>query len=144
MQVGWAKDYPNDPKFFTESRKSLSDPYDLKWWGSTSAGAHNDYMVGRDSSTWYFKINGNVKTTVAVSTLGWTGQYAYALGETWLSGDHCPGTVSNPVTIGSCQYKNSSYAWGTAYLYPYNTNATNFANNVNSNGDSLFEIWDKR
>lgn len=143
VQVGWAKDHGmSGSKYFWEFN---GDSWYLKWLGDATPGSHNDFMVGRDTAgTWYFKINGDLKGTVSSDTLGWyTGGMAQFYGETWNTSDQCPGKVSNPVTFGNLQYKNSSYSWLSAPLDANYEDLSTMRNNAD-NGDTLFEIWDTR
>jgi hypothetical protein len=58
-QVGWVKfSGYTAPKYFYEYNYEPDGVWYQKTLGTATAGSHNDFMVGCDSTTMYFKING--------------------------------------------------------------------------------------
>lgn len=146
-QVGWWKvSGYTGPKYFYEYN------YGSTWYqkelGSATVGSHNNFKVGNDSTTMYFIINDVTYGTVALSTIPFTRSMVQFFGETHNTSDQCPGSVSNPVTMGSAQYKNTSNTWVTAVAVNPNAQGqgdlTTMKNNISSNGSSTWEIWDSR
>ena len=147
IQVGWCKDYPQSaPVYFWEysNYHSPNQIHYMKYLGTSTIGSYNDFMVGRDSSTWYAKINGNIVGTVGYSALGIEGYRTDFLGETFTRSDHMPGITSNKNSFGSLQYKDSSFVWHTQTVGSVINDATDiYANNAVA-GAASFWIWDKR
>lgn len=142
-QVGWAKDPGfTAPKYFWEYNSVVTSKFGQEYLATAQSGSHNDFMVGSDSTTMYFKINGDVKKTLPLSDLGWTPDAVELFGETHDTGDQCPGSVSNPVTMGNAQYKTTSGSWVSAGVTEDHDLPT-MDNNI-STGDTTWEIWDTR
>lgn len=148
-QVGWVKfSGYSSPKYFYEYNYDPDDVWYQKELGTASSGSHNDFMVGNDSTTMYFKINDISYGSVALTTIPFDRSMVQFFGETHDEGDQCPGSVSNPVTMGDAQYKNTSNSWVSATCYnPSDTGygtLTTMRNNVSASGDTNWEIWDSR
>ncbi len=142
-QVGWAKMAGwSDPKYFYEYSSGVTNKWDRKWFATATSGSHNDYMVGSDSTTMYFKLNGTQLGSLALSDLQWTPSQVQFFGETHDTNDQCPGSVSNPVTMGAAQYKNTSNTWVSAGVTEVHSLST-MGNNISS-GATTWEIWDTR
>ena len=142
-QVGWTKDPGfTAPKYFWEYNSEVTHKFGQEYLATAQSGSHNDFMVGSDSTTMYFKINGDVKKTLPLSDLGWTPNMVEFFGETHDTNDQCPGSVSNPVTMGNAQYKTTSGSWVSAGVTEYHDLST-MANNIDT-GDTTWEIWDTR
>lgn len=147
-QVGWLKwaGYTS-PKYFYEYS------YDNSTWfrqelGNATPGSNNEFAVGCDSTTMYFKINNVSYGSVALSQIPFTRNQANLLAETIDTTDQCPGSIMNPVSIGSAKYKNTSNNWVTAScsiapVSNYPTLST-MKNNIGSGTYSNWEIWDSR
>jgi hypothetical protein len=142
-QVGWLK-YASwsNPRYFYEYSSQVTNKWDQQWFATATSGSHNDYMVGSDSTTMYFKLNGTQLGTLALSDLQWTPSQVQFFGETHDTSDQCPGSVSNPVTMGAAQYKNTSYSWVSAGVTEHHDLST-MSNNI-SYGATTWEIWDTR
>jgi hypothetical protein len=136
-QDGWA-----GPSYFYEYSNSTGTWYQ-KTLGTATSGSNNDFKVGSDSTTMYFLINGTSYGTVPLSTLGWTPNQIQLLSEVHNPADQNPGSVTNPISMGSAQYKNTSGIWvsasssGTADL-------TTQKNNISGSGSTSWEVWDSR
>jgi len=142
-QAGWLKITGwSNPRYFYEYSSEVTDEWGQEWFATATSGSHNDYMVGSDSTTMYFKLNGTELGTLALSDLQWTPSQVQLFGETHDTGDQCPGSVSNPVTMGAAQYKNTSNTWVSAGVTEYHSLST-MSNNIAS-GDTTWEIWDTR
>lgn len=150
-QVGyWKVSGYTSPRYFYEYNYGPNDVWYRKELGTVTSGSHNNFMVGNDSTTMYFKINDISYGSVALTTIPFTRSVIELMGETHNTNDQCPGSVSNPVTMGSAQYKNTSNNWVSALC----TNAgdlgqgygdlSTMRNNIASGGDTNWEIWDSR
>lgn len=142
-QVGWLK-YSNwnNPRYFYEYHSDVTEKGAQEWFATAESGSHNDFMVGSDSTYMYFKLNGTELGKIPLSDLGWTPDAVEFLGETHDTDNQCPGSVSNPVTMGNAQYKTTSGSWVSAGVTEYH-NLSTMANNVDT-GDTIWEIWDTR
>jgi len=142
-QTGWLKIAGwTSPRYFYEYSSDVTSQWDQEWFGNATSGSHNDYMVGSDATTMYFKLNGTQLGTVALSSLLWTPTDVQLFVENHNSDDQCPGSVSNPVTMGAAQYKNTSNTWVSAGVTEYHSLST-MSNNIVS-GDTTWEVWDTR
>jgi len=142
-QVGWCKfDGWSKPKYFYEYNSDVTGAHDHKDFATAESGSHNDFMVGSDSTTMYFKLNGTQLGTVSLSTLNWTPDTVEFYGEVHDTNDQCPGSVSNPVTMGNAQYKTTSDSWVSAGVTEDHDLST-MDNNIDT-GDTTWEIWDTR
>ena len=150
-QVGYRKvDGYTSPKYFYEYNYDPDDVWYRKELGSAASGSHNDFMVGNDSTTMYFKINDISYGTVSLTTIPFTRSMIELMGETHDTRDQCPGSVTNPVTMGNAQYKNTSGTWVSAICYNAGDlgqgygDLSTMRNNISSSGDTDWEIWDSR
>ena len=147
-QVGWWKETPTtSPKYFYEY--SYGDLWYQKSLGTATVGSHNDYMVGCDSTTMYFKINGTSYGTVALSKIPFSRNTIELMGETHNTNDQCMGSNSNPVTMGSAQYKSTGNVWTTTKCVNSGSSLgygslSTMRNNIASGGSTNWEIWDSR
>ena len=142
-QVGWLKSAGwSDPRYFYEYNSDVTGKWSQKWFATAPSGSHNNYMVGSDSTTMYFKLNGTQLGSLALSDLQWTPSQVQFFGETHDKSDQCPGSVSNPVTMGAAQYKNTSNTWVSAGVTEVHSLST-MSNNISS-GNTTWEIWDTR
>lgn len=147
-QVGWVKRSNwTGPKNFYEYEYEPSGAFFVKEIGDATAGSYH-YRVSKVGDTMYFYINGATQGTVPISTIPFTRSVVEYLGETQDTDDQSPGSVTNPLTFSSAQYKNTSDSWVSAGVenagtsYGYGTIDT-MRNNVDS-GDTTWEIWDSR
>ena len=148
-QVGWLKiSGYTDPKYFYEYNYGPDDVWYQKTLGTATSGSHNDFMVGCDSTTMYFKINGTSYGTVALTTIPFTRSLIEFFGETHDTADQCPGSAANPITMGNAQYKNTSNSWVSATCTnPFSSGygqLSTMRNNISSSGSTEWEIWDSR
>lgn len=148
-QVGWAKFAATGyPQYFYEYSYAPNNVWYRKMIGTATAGSHNEYMVGCDSTTMYFKINGTSYGTVPLSTIPFTRFCVQIFAETKNTADQCPGSVSNPVTMGNSRYKTTDNEWVPVYVenpssIGYGT-LTTMRNNISSSGSRNWEVWDSR
>ena len=142
-QVGWLKysDW-NNPRYFYEYHSDVTVKGDQKWFATAESGSHNDFMVGSDSTYMYFKLNGTELGKIPLSDLDWTPDEVQFYGKTHDTDNQCPGSVSNPVTMGNAQYKTTSGSWVSAGVTEDHDLST-MDNNINT-GDTTWEIWDTR
>lgn len=144
-QVGWRKVAGwSAPKYFYEYAYVDNSIWYRKDLNTATSGANDDHMVGCDSTTMYFKINGTQVGSVSLSTIPFTRNTVEILGETHDTENQCPGSVTNPVSIGSAQYKNTSNSWVTGSYVKYPSGITTMQNNIPSSGRSYWEMWDSR
>jgi hypothetical protein len=150
-QVGWVKfSGYTAPKYFYEYNYEPGGVWYQKTLGTATAGSHNDFMVGCDSTTMYFKINGISYGTVSLSTIPFTRSMVQFFGETHDEDDQCPGSVANPVTMGNAKYKNTSNSWVSATCYNPSSLGSGYGdlstmrNNISTSGSTEWEIWDSR
>ena len=122
-----------------------------KDFGTATVGSHNDYMVGCDSTTMYFKINNTSYGTVSLSSIPFDRNTIEIEGETHHTDDQCPGSVSNPVTMGNAEYKSTSNVWtSTTCTVNFSSIGTGYGglstmrNNISTSGSNDWEIWDSR
>jgi len=142
-QVGWLKeDGWSNPRYFYEYSSKVTGARDQRLFATAQSGSHNDFMVGSDSTYMYFKLNGTELGKISLSTLNWTPDTVEFFGEPHDFDDQCPGSVSNPVTMGNAQYKTTSGSWVSAGVTEYHDLST-MANNIDT-GDITWEIWDTR
>jgi hypothetical protein len=142
-QVGWCKSGGySEPVYFYEYNSDVTNAFGHEEFATAESGSHNDFMVGSDSTTMYFKLNGTQLGTVPLSTLNWTPDEVQFFGETHDTNDQCPGSVSNPLTMGNAQYKTTSGSWVSAGVTEHHSLST-MDNNINT-GDTTWEIWDTR
>ncbi|MEX2104579.1 MAG: hypothetical protein WD907_04520 [Bacilli bacterium] len=141
-QIGWWKVGGwTGPFYFTEYSNS-SGLWNQQTFSAASVPSNNDFKVGSDSTTMFFVLNSVTKTTVLLSTLGWSPTEVQLLGETHDTGDQSPGSVLNPISMGTAQYKNASFVWVSAGVSEVSDLSTQ-ANNVDP-GDTSWEVWDTR
>ncbi|MDD6108574.1 MAG: hypothetical protein PUB58_08930 [Clostridiales bacterium] len=151
-QVGYVKFYGDTaPKYFYEYSYGSSGTWFQKTLGTASTGSHNEFMVGCDNHTMYFKINGIVYGTVALTSIPFTRNTVEILAETHAVSDQSPGSGANPVSMGGAKYKTTSDSWVSASC----TNSfaavgvgygslTTQRNNIPSAGATNWEVWDSR
>ncbi len=141
--VGWLK-YSNwnNPRYFYEYHSDVTEKGAQEWFATAESGSHNDFMVGSDSTYMYFKLNGTELGKIPLSDLGWTPDAVEFLGETHDTDNQCPGSVSNPVTMGNAQYKTTSDSWVSAGVTEDHDLST-MDNNIDT-GDTIWKIWDTR
>lgn len=150
-QVGWWKvaGYSSSKYFY----EYCYDPYNV-WYqkelGTATAGSHNNFKVGCDSIRMYFIINGISYGNVSLTTIPFSRNVIQLLGETHNTNDQCPGSLTNPVSMGSAQYKNTSNSWVSATcsnagdLGQGYGDLTTMRNNISSSGSTNWEVWDSR
>ena len=149
-QVGWAKHVGyTSSMFFYEYYYSPTNTWYQKDFGTATAGTHNDYMVGCDSTTMYFKINSTEYGTCALTTIPFSRTMVQFFAEVHDdTGDQCPGSATNPVTAGNAQYKNTSNTWvSTAADNPCSQgygDLSTMRNNIATGGSKTWEVWDSR
>lgn len=150
-QVGWWKDDGwTDPYYFYEYNYDPTDTWYTHDLGKSVVGSNNNFMVGCDSTKMYFKINSISYGDVLLTTIPFSRNLVELLAETQNTDDQCPGSVMNPISFGSAQYKNTSNSWVSATC----TNAgdlgqgygdlSTMRNNISSGGSTNWEIWDSR
>jgi hypothetical protein len=143
-QVGYWKVYGwSGPKYFYEYSNTDDDLWYQKTLGNASSGSHNNFSVGSDNSNMYFKINDISYGDVPLSTLGWTPDQIQLLAETHDENDQNPGSISNPVSMGSAQYKTTSDRWVSVKVDEFH-DLPHMKNNIPSTGSSSWEVWDSR
>jgi len=148
-QVGWLKlSSYTGPYYFYEYSYIPTGAHYQRVLGSATVGSNNDFRVGCDSSTMYFIINNTTYGTVALSTIPFDRNTVEFLGETHSASDQCPGSVSNPLTMGKAQYKSTSNSWYNTYAINQDSlgygDLSTMRNNIVSGGSYTFEIWDSR
>lgn len=146
-QVGWIKyNGWSGPKYYYEYNGTSG--WNQVTLGNATSGSHNDYMVGSDSTYMYFKINSSEVGKIALSSLGFTPNQVQLYSETTESTVQSPGSVSNPVTMGTFKYKSTSDVWTSTNAYNGSSlgygELTTQKNNISSSGNSSFEVWDSR
>jgi hypothetical protein len=150
-QVGWFKyNGWTDPKYYFEYKGVSSGNYRY-YFSNAVNGSNNDFKVGSDSTTMYFILNGTTLGTISLSSLGWSPDQVQLSAETTDSTVQSPGSVSNPVSFGSFQYKSTSNVWTSCTGLPlYSSYGNGYGslstqrNNISSSGSSNFEAWDSR
>lgn len=149
-QVGYLK-YSRDSRpyyFYEYSCDSTSTWYQKQLTSSPSTGTHHTYMVGCDSSTMYFKIDGTSYGTCKLSAIPFPRTTIEVLTETHHASDQSPGSASNPVTMGAVQYKTTSNVWTNTKCVNWSNNGYGTLktqrNNIPSSGSSNWEVWDSR
>ncbi|HEY5563207.1 MAG TPA: hypothetical protein VIK72_15920 [Clostridiaceae bacterium] len=108
-QVGYRKvaGYTN-PKYFYEYDYAPTSAWYREEFGSATSGSNNNFKVGCDSTNMYFVINDISYATVLLTTIPFSRTGIELSAETHDTADLCPGTITNPVSFGAAQYKNTS------------------------------------
>lgn len=139
---------PKKNLLFFVSKYGQNGIFYQKQLGSATVGSNNNFKVGNDSTTMYFIINNYTYGTVSLSTIPFSRNSVQFFGETHNTDDQSPGSVSNPVTMGSVQYKDTSNNWvSTTVTNPSSPGYGDIQtqrNNISSGGSSSWEIWDSR
>lgn len=150
-QVGYVKFYGDaSPKYFYEYSYGSGTWYQ-KTLGLASAGSHNEFMVGCDSHTMYFKINGIVYGTAPLTSIPFSRNTVEIYVETHAVSDQSPGSASNPVSMGGAKYKTTADSWVSALcMNSFGAIGTGYGslttqrNNIPSTGATNWEVWDSR
>lgn len=141
-QVGWWKEttVPYIRYFYEYAYDSFHNRINL---GAATPGSNNNFKVGCDSQNMYFKINDINYGTVSLSYIPFVRNCVQMGGETHDTAEQSPGSVLNPVSCGSVQYKDTSNNWVTAVCTKWCSLSTQ-QNNIGTYGSSSWEIWDTR